>query len=117
MNRCLYAMLPFLASVLLISSAQAAEKEKVYVTPAGHPTQVYFGDPHIHTSISADAALWGSTLGPEDTYRFGLGEEMTSFKGWKVKLTRPLDWMVISDHSDVWGFYQRIAAASIPARC
>ncbi|MEH6616543.1 MAG: DUF3604 domain-containing protein [Porticoccus sp.] len=98
-----------MASVLLISSAQAAEKEKVYVAPAEHPTQVYFGDPHIHTSVSADAALWGASLGPEETYRFGLGEEMTSFKGWKVKLRRPMDWMVISDHSDVWGFYQRIA--------
>jgi hypothetical protein len=92
--------------VFLAFSVNAAEK--YYNAPVEHPNDVYFGDPHIHTSVSADAALWGSTLGPEDTYRFGLGEEMTSFKGWKVKLTRPLDWMVISDHSDVWGFYQRI---------
>ena len=93
---------------LFLSSAQAQEKDKVYATPAEHPTQVYFGDPHIHTSISADAAMWGNALSLEDTYRFGRGGEVTSHKGWKVKLTRPLDWMVISDHSDVWGFYQRI---------
>ncbi len=95
-----------MASVLLLPAARAEEKR--YATPREHPQNVYWGDPHIHTRISADASLWGSTLGPEDTYRFGLGEEMTSFKGWKAKLARPMDWMVISDHSDVWGFYQRI---------
>jgi hypothetical protein len=107
MNKKLKTTLVFMTSVLFLASANAQEGR--YITPSGNPTNVYFGDPHIHTRISADASLWGSTLGPEDTYRFGLGEEMTSFKGWKVKLTRPLDWMVISDHSDVWGFYERIA--------
>jgi len=108
MNRLFETTLLSMASLLVVTSVHAAEKEKVYAAPAEHPTQVYFGDPHIHTSLSADAAMWGNTLGAEDTYRFGLGEEVTSYKGWKVKLTRALDWMVISDHSDVWGFFQRI---------
>jgi len=95
------------ASIAQAETAKQAE-EKSYAPPVGHPTDVYFGDPHIHTSISADAAMWGNTLSSEDTYKFGLGGEVTSFKGWKAKLARPLDWMVISDHSDVWGFYQRI---------
>jgi len=93
-------------NVVAVSSIHAQEareaEEKTYSHPGSHPREVYFGDPHIHTRISTDAAMWGTTFGPEETYRFGLGEEMTSFKGWKVKLTRPLDWMVISDHSDVW---------------
>ncbi len=109
MNKPLKTTLLFLASFFLVFSVHAQEEAKEYVTPVEHPTQVYFGDPHIHTNISADAAMWGTTMSPEDTYRFGLGEEMTSFKGWKVKLARPMDFMVISDHSDVWGFYQRIA--------
>ena len=88
------------------TSKHAAEKS--YAPPVEHPTEIYFGDPHIHTSLSADAAMWGNNLSLADTYKFGRGGEATSFKGWKVKLTRPLDWMVISDHSDVWGFFQRI---------
>ena len=41
-----------------LSSVHAQKKE--YAPPSKHPTQVYFGDPHIHTSISADAAMWGN---------------------------------------------------------
>ena len=105
----------FLGGLCLSLCASFAQAEaprhaavKSYAPPVANPMEVYFGDPHIHTSISADAAMWGNTLSLEDTYRFGRGEEATSHKGWKAKLTRPLDWMVISDHSDVWGFYQRI---------
>jgi opacity protein-like surface antigen len=87
MSKQLYSAFFCMASVLLNSSAQAAEKEKVYVTPAEHPTQVYFGDPHIHTRVSVDSSLWGNTLGPKDTYKFVRGGEVTSFKGWKAKLT------------------------------
>ena len=108
MNKHVKATTLSMAIVLLVTAVHAAEEKKVYAVPAEHPAQVYFGDPHIHTSLSADAAMWGNSLSAEDTYKFGLGGEVTSYKGWKVKLTRPLDWMVISDHSDVWGFYQRI---------
>jgi hypothetical protein len=37
---------------------------------------------------------------PADIYDYSRGEEVTSFKGWKVKLIRPLDFTVIADHSD-----------------
>jgi hypothetical protein len=98
-------------SVLLVSFVHAQETQgKKYITPSEYPENVYFGDPHVHTRISVDASLWGNTLGPEDTYRYVRGEEVTSFKGWKVKLQRPLDWLVIADHSDFYGFYQRMAA-------
>jgi hypothetical protein len=91
------------------AAAQAQKKDKVYATPVEHPTQVYFGDTHIHTSLSVDASLWGMNKGPEDIYRYARGEELTSFKGWKVKLIRPLDFTVIADHSDAYGFYNLIA--------
>ena len=34
------------------------------------PTNVYFGDTHVHTSVSADAGGGGTRLKPRDTYRF-----------------------------------------------
>ena len=74
-------------------------EEKIYSTPPDYAENVYFGDAHIHTALSVDAALWGTSLRPEDAYRYARGEELTSFKGWKTKLKRPLEWTVVADHS------------------
>jgi hypothetical protein len=60
--------------------------------------------------MSLDAAAWGSSLAPDEVYRYARGEEVTSFKGWKTQLTRPLDWLVIADHSDGYDFTNRVAA-------
>ena len=99
-----------MASVLLVSpvNAQEAEVKKVYAPPANIRQNVYFGDAHIHTTLSVDAALWGTKLRPEDVYRYARGEEVTSSKGWKTKLRRPLEWTVVADHSDAMGFYSFI---------
>jgi hypothetical protein len=97
-----------MASVMLVSPAHAAEKR--YAAPPEHPAQVFFGDPHVHTRISLDAAAWGNRLGPDGAYRFARGEEVTSFKGWTAKLARPLDFLVIADHTDGYGFFQRLEA-------
>ncbi len=103
--------LSIIASTLLISSVNATEvkKEKHYILPSQNATNVYFGDAHVHTSMSLDAAAWGSTITPEDAYRYARGEELTSFKRWKTKLTRPLDWLVIADHSDGYNFTNMVA--------
>jgi len=104
-------LLSIMTSVLLVSSVHAQENQgERYITPSESPQNVYFGDAHIHTRMSIDAGLWGNTLSPRDCYKFARGGEVTSFKGWKAKLGRPLDWTVISDHSDWYGFYQRIEA-------
>ncbi|MCZ6666513.1 MAG: DUF3604 domain-containing protein [Gammaproteobacteria bacterium] len=67
------------------------------------PTRPLFGDTHIHTSWSADAGLTGATLGPDTAYRVSRGETVTSHEGWKVKLHRPLDWVVVADHAENLG--------------
>ena len=67
------------------------------------PSKVYWGDTHLHTGLSLDAGLFGNILGPEDAYRFARGEEITSSTGLPVKLGRPLDWLVVTDHSDMMG--------------
>ena len=67
------------------------------------PNNVFWGETHVHTGLSLDAGLFGNILGHEDAYRFARGEQITSSGGLQVKLGRPLDWLVITDHSDMMG--------------
>ncbi len=76
------------------------------------PTQVYWGDTHLHTYNSLDARGFGVTLGPEDAYRIARGEQVTSTHGLEVKLSRPLDFLVVSDHSDGMGAMVEIIAGN-----
>jgi hypothetical protein len=68
------------------------------------PSEVYWGETHVHTGLSLDAGLFGNTSGHETAYRFARGEEVVSSTGQPVKLSRPLDWLVVADHSDMMGF-------------
>jgi hypothetical protein len=67
------------------------------------PNKVLWGETHLHTGISLDAGLFGNTLMPVDAYRLARGEEVTSSTGQPVKLSRPLDWLAVTDHSDTMG--------------
>jgi hypothetical protein len=68
-----------------------------------YPTRVFWGDQHVHTGWSADAGAFGATLGPEEALRFARGEQVTSSLGEPAKLSRPLDWAAVTDHSDAAG--------------
>ena len=96
-----------ISAVLLCCSAQlaTAENQPEYSPYLNDdfPNQVFFGDTHLHTSYSADAGFVGTTLGPEEAYRFALGEEITSSTGVRAKLQRPLDFLVIADHAENMG--------------
>jgi hypothetical protein len=69
------------------------------------PTRPFFGDTHLHTSFSMDAGAAGARLTPRDAYRFARGEEITASSNQPVKLSRPLDFLVVADHSDGFGFF------------
>ena len=45
----------------------------------------------------------GNTLTPEQAYRFARGEEVVSSTGIPVKLSRPLDFLVVADHAEGLG--------------
>lgn len=75
-------------------------KTEIKVVETAYPENVYFGDTHLHTANSSDAFAFGVRLGPEDALRFASGEEVTATMGIKAKLSRPLDFLVIADHSD-----------------
>ena len=73
------------------------------------PTQVYWGDTHLHTGMSLDAGSFGARLMPDDAYRFAKGEQLTSSTGIKTRLSRPLDFLVVADHSDNMGFFPALS--------
>jgi hypothetical protein len=73
------------------------------------PSRVYWGDTHLHTGLSMDAGLFGNTTGLETAYRFARGEEVMAASGQPARLARPLDWLVLTEHSDGMGFVQDLA--------
>jgi hypothetical protein len=127
--RCFSAsMFKLLCLVILICSATTAlgqispSKEslsnlypgKAYSPYAerNFPDQVFWGDTHLHTGLSMDAGLFGARLGLDDAYRFARGEQVMASSGQPAKLGRPLDWLVIADHSDGMGFFSDMAAGN-----
>lgn len=71
------------------------------------PTQVLWGDTHLHTEVSVDAGTM-TRMSQEEAYRFARGEEVTTTHGLQAKLARPLDWLVISDHAEMYGLMPQL---------
>jgi hypothetical protein len=80
-------------------------KGRPYSPYAGRsfPNMLLFGDAHVHTALSADAGGSGTKLMPRDAFRFARGEEVISNTGQPVKLQTPLDFLVLTEHSDAMG--------------
>ena len=99
-----------------IGTVDKAALEKVHPSKPGYspyagrnfPTRPLFGDTHLHTAFSLDAGAFGARLTPKDAYRFARGEEVLSNTGQPVKLSRPLDFLVVADHSDGMGFFPQL---------
>ncbi len=92
----------------LVGSASAAD----YSPYAGDtsPRQVLWGDTHLHTNLSLDARAFGATLSVDDAYRFARGETVSASMGQKARLSRPLDFLVVADHSDALGVMNALIA-------
>ncbi|UAB79362.1 DUF3604 domain-containing protein [Erythrobacter sp. SCSIO 43205] len=108
-----------LASILAISVAgcsgndEAASPEasgdgEGTIELAEFPDRPYWGDTHLHTDNSVDAFGFGTRLGPEAALRFARGETVTATTGGETQLARPLDFLVIADHSDALGATRRL---------
>ncbi len=115
----------FLAAVLAVTSRSGAKEtgiappalEKNGPLAATHPAspaqataesnperEAYFGETHVHTSWSFDAYIYGNTkAGPEDAYKYALGQPIEHPAGYQVKITRPLDFMAVTDHAEYVG--------------
>ena len=75
------------------------------------PERPLWGDTHLHTSLSMDAGGFGNRVSNREAYRFARGEQIMASSGQPVRLSRPLDWLVIADHSDGMGLITDILAA------
>jgi hypothetical protein len=99
------AILSSTASISFASSEGSNAAAQTYSPMANttHATNVYWGDSHLHTGLSLDAGLFGNTLGPDDAYRLARGGKLTASSGTPVQLARPLDWLIVTDHTDLMG--------------
>ncbi len=91
-------------------TALAAEPDYSPYADVSYPRQVFWGDTHLHTNNSLDARLLGLTLDAEDAYRFARGEQVIASSGQPARLSRPLDFLVVSDHSDALGVMDKLIA-------
>ena len=71
------------------------------------PTQVYWGDTHLHTAVSVDAGTM-NRVGQEGALRFARGEEVTTTHGLRARLSRPLDFLVLTDHAEMYGLMPQL---------
>jgi hypothetical protein len=108
-----YRISSVVAVAICVSAAGIAHaQEKVYSPYVGHdfPSNVYFGDTHLHTRLSLDAYGDGNIkLGPSEAYRFAKGEEISGHDGVPVRISRPLDFLMVADHSEYLGLVPAIA--------
>ena len=88
------------------ATARQAWSERDTYSPyvdQSYPTRVFWGDTHLHTGLSVDSTVFGATLGQEEAYRFARGEEVRASAGQRVRLSRPLDFLVVADHAEGLG--------------
>ena len=108
-----------LTSLLLLSPAHRVEA----VPPPWERTEVraacadfnplrapYFGETHVHTALSADAALVGTIAGPREAYQFATGAPLglppfgpLGVPAGTAQLSRSLDFTAVTDHAESFG--------------
>jgi hypothetical protein len=103
----------WLACVLLLPLSAAAFERTETREPcalADPQRRAWFGDTHVHTALSFDAVGQGTRGRPADAYRFARGEPIgiqpfdADGKPLRtLRLRRPLDFAVVTDHSELLG--------------
>ena len=100
-------MLSLCAAMAMAEMPSSTQTSKASYSPYAertYPTNVYFGDTHLHTNLSEDANVMGNrTLTSVEAYRFARGESIIAKNGMPVQLRRPLDFLVIADHAENLG--------------
>ncbi len=88
--------LRLLVAAVVTAVTGAAQSDTPYSPYAGrdYPTNVYWGDTHLHTTNSPDAWSFGNRiLTPDEAFRFARGAEVTTQSGPRLRLRKPLDFL------------------------
>lgn len=94
-------------AIFLAGAAMAGTEEGASYSPTVRDPlpQLYWGDTHLHTALSADAHTMETRLSADEAYRLARGEQVTADNGMAVRLRRPLDFLAVSDHAEYLGVY------------
>jgi len=91
---------------------QAKDNAQIIYSPYvedDFPNNVYWGDTHLHTSLSFDAYGDGNTkMGSDAAYDFARGKVINGHDGVPVRISRPIDFIVIADHAEYMGVVQGV---------
>lgn len=85
------------------NAATAIQPPTKQATAYNPERNLYWGDLHVHTSYSTDAYINGVKATPEDAYRFFKGGEIEHAAGYGIRMSRPLDFAAVTDHSEYIG--------------
>jgi len=95
-----------------IVSFAAPERRNDNRPEANPERNAYFGDLHVHTTLSFDASAFGTTATPADAYRYAQGEAIRHPGGFEVQLAQPLDFYAVTDHAVLLGLINEAADTS-----
>ena len=93
-----------------VSGALSRTEEREPCAAYEETKRPFFGDTHVHSALSFDAWVQGTRGRPDAAYRFAKGDAIgvqpfaidgTPSK--VVRLQRPLDFAVVTDHSELLG--------------
>ena len=110
-NRAFVTILAIIICPIALN-LQAKEGSQTIYSPYVNddfPNNVYWGDTHLHTSLSFDAYGDGNTkMGSDAAYDFAKGKVIKGHDGVPVRISRPLDFIVIADHAEYMGVVQGV---------
>ena len=102
--------LPRLLVLVMMLIPAAAQAEASPPCPDHEVNRnVYFGDLHVHSSLSMDAYVFGTRVTPEQAYRFAQGQPvdlgviLSRRPPRPARIARPLDFAAVTDHAEFLG--------------
>ena len=116
------------------SSAAKAQEPSTPPTAVYHSAiapedrRVFFGEMHLHTTISLDAWIFGTKVTPDQAYRFGRGETIMvpavqlleqgirTSQDVAARRAWPLDFMAVTDHAEWMGVMHQLDDPASPVR-
>ena len=104
-NFLLYLCAVFSLLALACKSGGGPPAYSSAATVLAEPSQVFWGDTHLHTSYSPDAYFFGNeTADPDTAYRYAKGFPVVHpYHRAKIQIGTPLDFLVVADHAEMMG--------------